>query len=97
MQLVDHLYTWVDMVLFIGLIALRIWAIVDCAMRKAKAFPAVNKLTKPAWLAMLIVSGLLGSLFLYAPLHPLSLISLIITLVYLTDVRPAVKEITGGG
>lgn len=95
MQAVDDVYRYVDLVLWIGLIVLRVWAVVDCAIRKAAAFPAANKLTKPAWLAMLVISGVLGSL-LGGPVGVLSVISTVIAAVYLADVRPAVREITGG-
>jgi hypothetical protein len=75
---------------------LRAWAFVDCLTRKAAAFPAVDKLTKPAWVAMLLIAGLFGSWISPAPTGPISLISAVIAAVYLADVRPAVREISGG-
>jgi hypothetical protein len=96
MQLIHDVYLWVDVVLYWGLVALRLWAVIDCATRKAAAFPAADKLTKPAWLAITIIGGGLGSLFVYQPLHIVSLISLVAALVYLCDVRPAVREVSGG-
>ena len=95
MSVVDELYNWTDGVLFYGLAALRLWALLDCLTRKAAAFPAVDKLTKPAWVGILLVSGLLGQ-FASPPLWPISLISAVVTAVYLADVRPAVREITSG-
>lgn len=95
MRVVNELYTWTDLILFWGLVALRVWAIADCVTRKAAAFPAVNKLTKPAWLVILIIAGFFGSYF-STPVGILSLISAICAAVYLADVRPAVREITGG-
>jgi hypothetical protein len=94
-DIVNNLYLWTDRVLFWGLIALRAWALGDCLTRKAAAFPAVDKLTKPSWIAILVIGGLLGSL-LSVPVGPISLISVIAAAVYLADVRPAVREITGG-
>ncbi len=96
MSLVTSIYHWIAVVLYWGLVALRVWAVIDCATRKAAAFPAADKLTKPAWLAITIVSAGIGSLILFSPLHIISLISLIASLVYLTDVRPAVREASGG-
>jgi hypothetical protein len=89
----DSFYFWTDSILFWGCVALRAWAVVDCVIRKAAAFPAADKLTKPAWLAILVISGLLGS---YVPpiLGPISLISVVVAAVYLADVRPAIREIT---
>jgi Protein of unknown function (DUF2516) len=98
MQLIDDIYRWVDWVLVWSLVALRVWAVIDCATRKAAAFPAANKLTKPAWLAITIIGGGLGSLLSYPfyPLNIVSLISVVAALVYLCDVRPAVREVSGG-
>jgi hypothetical protein len=67
----------------------------DCAVRKAAAFPAVDKLTKPAWLAILVISALFGWL-IPAPSGPISVITIIVAAIYLADVRPAVREISGG-
>jgi hypothetical protein len=92
-DVVDKLYYWTDYVLYWALIVLRVWALLDCATRKAAAFPAVDKLTKPAWLLILVVSGLLGT-FASPPLWPISLISVVVSAVYLADVRPAVREIS---
>jgi hypothetical protein len=94
-DVVDSLYFWTDYVLFYALIALRAWAVLDCITRKAAAFPAVDKLTKPAWLAILVIAGLFGT-FLSPPAYPISLISVVVAAVYLADVRPAVREISSG-
>jgi hypothetical protein len=96
MDIVNHFYYWTNFVLFWGLVALRAWAFVDCLTRKVAAFPAVDKLTKPAWLAMLLVAGLFATFISSAPTGPISLISAVIAAVYLADVRPAVREVSGG-
>ena len=95
MPVVYQLYYYTDRILFFGLLALQLWAIVDCLTRKVAAFPAVDKLTKPAWLAMLAL-GTLFSALSFSPLGIFSLISAVVTAVYLADVRPAVREISGG-
>ncbi len=86
--------TWFNQVVFWGLVALRAWAFVDCLLRKGAAFPAVNKLTKPAWLGILAASELLGMIL---PSLLFWMLSVIASLIYLVDVRPAVREISGGG
>jgi Protein of unknown function (DUF2516) len=93
---VDQLYLYTDYVLIYGLMALRAWALIDCLLRHAKAFPAVDKLTKPAWLGMLALSFVLGGPWVAPPLFPISLVSAVVATVYLADVRPAVREITSG-
>ena len=96
MYIVERLFYWTDAVLYYGLIALRVWAVADCATRRHDAFPAADKLTKPAWLAILIVSAVFGTWLVPSPIGPISLISVIASAVYLADVRPAVREISGG-
>jgi hypothetical protein len=101
MSIVDQLYVWTDRVLFWGLVALRAWALVDCLTRRAAAFPAVDKLTKPAWSAILLIGGVLGTLLSRGTdpsqvLSIFSLVSVVAAAVYLADVRPAVREISNG-
>jgi hypothetical protein len=94
---IDQLYFYTDQILVWGLFALRLWALADCLTRKVAAFPAVDKLTKPAWVAMLVLGMLFGSwIARIPPLGPISLITAVIAAVYLADVRPAVREISGG-
>jgi hypothetical protein len=45
---------------------------------------------------MLLIAGVFGSWLYPSPIGPLSLISTVVALVYLADVRPAVREISGG-
>jgi hypothetical protein len=87
---------WTNAILFWGLLALRVWALADCLSRKGAAFPAVDKLTKPAWAAMLLLGAVFGSLLSTDPISIFSLISAVLATVYLADVRPAVREISGG-
>ena len=77
-------------VIRLGLTALCVYGIVDAAQRPAAAFVAHGKLTKPAWLAILVVSalvlwsfGILGS-FLALP-------AAVAAIVYLVDVKPALS------
>ena len=95
MNAIDSLYGWTDQVLFWALMALRVWALGDCVIRRSAAFTAVDKLTKPAWLTMLVLSALFAYL-VYPPLGPISIITAVVAAVYLADVRPAVREVSGG-
>lgn len=100
-QIVEDLKYWTDHVVGWGLFALWVWALLDCAVRKAAAFPACDKLTKPAWLTILVLSALIGALvvqpFAYwvNPTQIVGLVATVVAGVYLADVRPAVREITG--
>lgn len=100
-DIVDQFYYWTELIIFWSLVALRVWALADCLSRRAAAFPAVDKLTKPAWGGILAVSGALGTLLgfptsTYNTVSVFSLISAGVAAVYLADVRPAVRDITSG-
>ena len=80
----------------LGLIALgvKLWALVDAIIRPGDAYVAAGKLTKPAWIAILAVAVLLtGASFTGL----LGIIAIIAAIVYLVDVRPAVRSMRRGG
>jgi hypothetical protein len=83
-----------------------VFALVDAARTRADAFVAASKQTKPRWLAILGVATALGFVALpvallgggkLGPFDMLSIIAVVAAVVYLTDVRPAVRQIRGGG
>jgi hypothetical protein len=78
---------WVTLALLGG----KLWALVDATLRPARAFPAVDKLTKAAWLWIL---GLAFVADLVLPNMLLLLAGTIAAFVYLLDVRPAVASVT---
>jgi hypothetical protein len=94
MQTINTIQSWMLFVLFLGVLALQIWALVDCISRKAPAFPAAGKLTKATWLLLNALAVVLVLLWQDVT-NLLSFISIIISSVYLADVRPAVREISG--
>ena len=94
MQTINNIQDWLLFVLFIGILALQIWALADCISRKAAAFPAAGKLTKPTWLLLTIVA-VVPVLVTQNVTNLLSYVAIIVSSVYLADVRPAVKEISG--
>jgi len=101
-NVVSELYHWISFLLFWGEVVLWVWAAVDCSTRKAAAFPAVNKLSKGAWLAITVTATALGLLFGQPwnqtpdPTNIFILLATIVASVYLADVRPAVREVSGG-
>lgn len=87
---------WLVGALDLGLLALCCWALVDAAVRPAPAFVAAGKLTKPAWVAILALC-VAAVLVLGASLLGLGAFTAVAALVYLVDVRPAVREMRPGG
>ncbi|WP_232248668.1 DUF2516 family protein [Streptacidiphilus rugosus] len=77
--------------LLMALTLFKVFTFVDAAFRREDAFRAAGKQTKPFWLIILGVAvGIdffLGALFL-------SLIGLVAAIVYMVDVRPAVKRVS---
>ena len=79
------------------LLGLTIWAFADAVTRPAPAFEAAGKQTKTIWLAILGVSlalvlfGVAGALGLFG------IVVAIAVVVYLVDVRPAVRSMRPGG
>ena len=75
--------------LYYGTLALTVWAFVDALVRPAPGYVAAGKLTKPAWLGITAVAALV--IFLMGPMTFLGLPAVIAAIVYLVDVRPAVR------
>jgi hypothetical protein len=73
---------------------LQLWALIDCITRPPAAFVAAGKLTKPAWLAITALALLLGRFGVFGIF---GLAAIVAAIVYLVDVRPAVREVQGGG
>ena len=94
MQTINNIESGLLMVLFVGVLALQLWALVDCITRKAPAFPAAGKLTKPTWILLTAVAVAPVAL-LQDVTNLLAYIGIIVSSVYLADVRPAVREISG--
>lgn len=82
-------------ILSLAVLVVHAWALIDCVTRPANAFEAAGKLTKPAWLAITGVALAIGLIF--SPLGILGLAATVASIVYMVDVRPAIREIQGGG
>ena len=88
----DNLQGLITAVLTIGFLIAKVWALADCATRASDAFPAAGKRTKGFWLALTGVAAL--TVLFGSPIGIFGLGGLIVSLVYLVDVRPAVSETT---
>ena len=91
---------WVNWILLVAAFVMEAWAFVDALRRPTAAFPAAGKRTKPLWL---IITGVSLAVGLFSAAYDVSLISIlpiaafIGAAIYLTDVRPKVKEFGAGG
>ena len=82
------------LVLGYGAFALKLWALVDACIRPQPAYVAAGKLTKVAWVAILAAAVLLGGAGVFGIF---GLLGTVAAIVYLVDVRPAVRELRRGG
>ena len=92
----QSVYLFEDLVILgVSLLALGLkgYAFVNSLLWSAESYAAAQKLTKPAWVAMLGFGVLFELLFKVQPINPLNLAASVAALVYLFDVRPAVAEL----
>jgi hypothetical protein len=78
-------------------IVVEIIAFIDAAIRPAKAYDAASKQSKPFWLIILGLATLATLTGIVSVFGIFGVIGLIAALVYIIDVRPAVREIGRGG
>lgn len=96
MGLVNVLGWTTNLVIEVITIAIGVAAIVSlvhAAVQRPDAFTAVDKLSKPAWVGILVAATLV--IWLFGPLSLFGLIGVIAVLVYVVDVRPRTDEIQG--
>lgn len=79
------------LVVALTFLAVKIFALVTALMFSPEHYRAADKLTKQAWCAILGLGVLAAILFPSSPLNLLNLAFGIAALVYLADVRPAMK------
>jgi Protein of unknown function (DUF2516) len=75
----------------LAMFAVKMWALVDAAIRPAPAYVAAGKQTKVFWVVVTAVSVFLTGLSLFG------IIAMVAAIVYLVDVRPAVRGVRRGG
>ena len=85
--------------LILGFLALGLqgYALFDATRQRPAAFPAAGKQTKRLWLILLAVAVGIGIISLTSVLNIFNLLAVVVAAVYLVDVRPAVRGMTGGG
>ncbi|GAA1901006.1 DUF2516 family protein [Streptantibioticus ferralitis] len=87
----NTIFSWVST----GLLVFTIVAFVNAAIHREDAYRAADKHTKPFWLIILGIAAVVMGLFPILSILPL--IGLVAAIVYMVDVRPALKEVSGRG
>lgn len=78
----------------LAMFAVQAFAFIDAVSHKPEAYVAADKLTKPAWLIILGIA-LAAHMLIWSPMSFLNLIGTVAAIVYLVDVRPALRTVTG--
>lgn len=90
----------INWAVFLVTLAMEIFAFANCVVQRAAAFEAIGTLSKPMWLAALggcVLFTLLGLANMFGVLAGmLLLLPVTVALVYLLDVRPAVRDAVDG-
>jgi hypothetical protein len=68
------------------------YAFVDSTTHRPDAYPAADKLTKQTWMIILGL-GVVAHMIFWSPLSLLNIIGIIAAIVYLVDVRPALRSL----
>jgi hypothetical protein len=82
------------LVLTWGALALAAWAFIDALVRPAAGFVAAGKLTKPGWAAITALAIVV--IYFFGVMSFFGLPAVIASIVYLVDVRPAVRGLRRG-
>ncbi|MGW3494615.1 DUF2516 family protein [Streptomyces sp. NPDC001020] len=80
--------------LFTAMLVLAVVALAMAALYREDAYRAADKQNKGFWL---IILGLTVAVNLLVPMLFLQIIGLVATIVFFVDVRPALKQVSGGG
>ncbi|MDP3894422.1 DUF2516 family protein [Nocardioides sp.] len=86
---------YISLAVVLGLLLVKVFAFANAMMFPGEAYAAADKLTKPAWAAILGLGVATHVIFLGA--GPISLLNIVFTIaafVYLADVRPALASVT---
>ena len=94
MQIVFEFREIVLLTATFAMFAIKAWAFVDAISHRPEAFVAADKQTKAMWLVILGVSLAAQLVFMEDPINILNIIGAIASLVYLVDVRPALRSLT---
>ena len=74
-------------------LGLGVWAFIDCLRRPANAFPYIERKSKTLWLILTGIGAGIGILMVSDPLNIFGIASVVISLVYLFDLRPKFDQI----
>lgn len=84
------------LVVSLVIFACQAWAFIDAISHRTEAYPAADKMTKQGWLIILGLALAVHMVF-WNPISFLNIAGTIAAIVYLVDVRPALRGLTRRG
>lgn len=90
-------FNTVLLVIMLVILCIAVFAFIDAALRREDAYRAADKKTKGFWLIILGLTVVVNLPFLGVSILILQIAGLIASIVYIVDVRPALKQVMGGG
>ncbi|HEY3503142.1 MAG TPA: DUF2516 family protein [Actinocatenispora sp.] len=87
---------YLTLVIALFAIVVEVFSFVHCVFQRRDAFPAIGTLSKGIWLLLLGGSVVLTLLLGVSPTGIIGMIGIIAAAVYILDVRPGLKDATGG-
>ncbi|MDH6704837.1 drug/metabolite transporter (DMT)-like permease [Kitasatospora sp. MAA19] len=97
-QILDLAYLNPIWWLSVAILGFKLFALLDAVTRREDAYRAADKKTKPFWLTILAIAfgwDLLFGVNFFTGIGTLA--GLVASIVYMVDVRPAIRALTGGG
>ncbi len=89
---------WVLLILGVAALAMELYALVDALSHRTDAYPAAGKRTKNFWVILLVIAVALGFVSVFNVIGGfVGLIAVVAGGVYLADVRPALRQVSGKG
>jgi hypothetical protein len=99
LDLISSAQRLVVLVLGLGALGLEVFALVDAARHRPEAYVAAGKRSKTFWTVVTGVAALIGFVTVGSPqvLGLVGILAVVAAGVYLADVRPALRQVTGRG
>ncbi len=96
MDIIGPVQSFVLLILGIGALCLTGFAAVDALRYRSQLYPAIGRQTKIFWVAILVVAFLIAIVSFWNALGFLNVIGVVAAGVFLADVRPKLKAVSGG-
>jgi hypothetical protein len=88
---------WYNTALILIILVIEVAALINCVTRRKDAFPAVGNATKAMWVLMNAGAIAWTALIYLSPLGTWwAVLGVIISAIYLLDVRPAIRDALNG-